>query len=200
MIVKNKQRKRPAVFLDRDGTICKEIGYLSRVEDIVLLPGSVEAIRKINQSGAAAVLISNQSGVARGFFPETVVQTINRALAETLAKEGVHLEGMYYCPHHPDGKPPYNIVCNCRKPAPGQIYRAMDELNLTLSGSVVIGDKWSDVETAQNLNIPGILVLTGYGKKELEKYRQHWERPPAFIAENLLAAVEWWLEQGRKIS
>ncbi|OPX35028.1 hypothetical protein B1H10_02230 [candidate division KSB1 bacterium 4484_188] len=78
MIVKNKQRKRPAVFLDRDGTICKEIGYLSRVEDIVLLPGSVEAIRKINQSGAAAVLISNQSGVARGFFPETVVQTINR--------------------------------------------------------------------------------------------------------------------------
>ncbi|NTV83415.1 MAG: D-glycero-beta-D-manno-heptose 1,7-bisphosphate 7-phosphatase [Bacteroidales bacterium] len=186
--------KRPAVFLDRDGTVCEEVGYLREVKDLQLIPGSAQAIRQIKQAGWKVVIISNQSGVARGYLTEQTVQTIHTALQEMLQKEGAGIDGMYYCPHHPKGNPPYNIQCRCRKPEAGMLRQAGKDLDLDLNRSIVIGDKLSDVQTAQRLNIPGILVLTGFGKGELEKYQQNWEKEPDHIAENLLEAASWFLK------
>lgn len=186
--------KQPAVFLDRDGTVCEEVGYLSEVKDLRLIPGSVRAIRQIRQAGWKAVIISNQSGVARGYMTEETVQTIHTALREMLQQEGAEIDGIYYCPHHPKGNPPYNIQCSCRKPEAGMLQQAAKDLDIDLKKSIVIGDKLSDVQTAQRLNIPGILVLSGFGKGELEKYQQIWEKAPDYIAENLLDAAGWWLK------
>ena len=186
--------KQPAVFLDRDGTVCEEVGYLREVKDLQLIPGSAQAIRKIRQAGWKVVIISNQSGVARGYLTEETVQTIHTALREMLLKEEAEIDGIYYCPHHPKGNPPYNMQCDCRKPKAGMLKQATKDLDLDLNRSIVIGDKLSDVQTAQRLNIPGILVLTGFGKGELEKYQQNWEKKPDHIAENLLEAASWFLK------
>ena len=186
--------KQPAVFLDRDGTVCEEVGYLREVKDLQLIPGSAQAIRKIRQAGWKVVIISNQSGVARGYLTEETVQTIHAALQEMLQKEEAEIDGIYYCPHHPKGNPPYNMQCDCRKPKAGMLKQATKDLDLDLNRSIVIGDKLSDVQTAQRLNIPGILVLTGFGKGELEKYQQNWEKKPDHIAENLLEAASWFLK------
>ena len=186
--------KQPAVFLDRDGTVCEEVGYLREVKDLQLIPGSAQAIRKIRQAGWKVVIISNQSGVARGYLTEETVQTIHTALREMLQKEETEIDGIYYCPHHPKGNPPYNMQCDCRKPKAGMLKQATKDLDLDLNRSIVIGDKLSDVQTAQRLNIPGILVLTGFGKGELEKYQQNWEKKPDHIAENLLEAASWFLK------
>lgn len=191
------EQKHPAVFIDRDGTICEEAVYLRRLEDLRLLAGAAEAIARANQAGYKVVIISNQSGVARGYMTEETVREINRALADRLQKRGARVDGIYYCPHHPDGQPPYNIDCRCRKPEPGMLLKAEKELNLDLSRSVVIGDKLSDVETARRLNIPGILVLTGYGKNELARIRRQKQVFPDFVAEDLAAAIQWWLGRNR---
>jgi D-glycero-D-manno-heptose 1,7-bisphosphate phosphatase len=122
------------------------------------------------------------------------VQTIHSALREMLQKEGASIDGMYFCPHHPKGNPPYNILCSCRKPAAGMLRQAAKDLDIDLKKSVVIGDKISDVQTAQGLQRPGILVLTGFGKDEQEKYQGNWEKAPDYIAENLLEAVSWFLK------
>jgi D-glycero-D-manno-heptose 1,7-bisphosphate phosphatase len=187
--------KRPAVFLDRDGTVCEEVGYLCQVKDLRLIPGSAQAIRQIQQAGWKAVIISNQSGVARGYLTEENVQTIHAALREMLLKKGAAIDGIYYCPHHPQGNPPYNIHCSCRKPEAGMLQRAAKDLDIDLRKSIVIGDKYSDVQTAQRLNIPGILVLTGFGKGELKQYQQNWEKAPTHISKNLLDATVWWFNQ-----
>jgi D-glycero-D-manno-heptose 1,7-bisphosphate phosphatase len=190
-----EKMKRPAVFLDRDGTVCEEVGYLRQTKDLRLIPGSARAIRQIQQAGWKAVIISNQSGVARGYLTEEAVQTIHTALQEMLQKNGAAVDGIYFCPHHPLGNPPYNIHCHCRKPEPGMLLRGALDLDIDLRKSIVIGDKYSDVQTAQRLNIPGILVLTGFGKGELEKYQQSWERAPVHISKNLLDATAWWFNQ-----
>ncbi len=184
--------KAPALFLDRDGTIIREAGYLQRMEDIEFLPGAVEAIRRINKAGWKCVIISNQSGVGRGYFSEETVRRINTELITLLRQEMAIIDGIYYCPHHPEGSPPYNIQCNCRKPAPGLVFKAAAELNIDIAASAIIGDKYSDVQTARRLGIPGILVLTGYGQVELDKIKQDGDEPPSHVEENLLDAVEWW--------
>lgn len=186
---------KPAFFLDRDGTVCEEVGYLSQVKDLRLIPGSAQAIRRIREAGWKAVIISNQSGVARGYLSEETVLTIHAALRKMLQHQGAEIDGIYYCPHHPQGNPPYNINCRCRKPESGMLLKAAEELHIDLKKSIVIGDKYSDVLTAQRLNIPGILVLTGFGKSEREKYQSSWEKEPVHIAENLSDAVRWWFNQ-----
>ena len=108
-----------------------------------------------------------------------------------LADQNAFIDGIYYCPHYPEGKTPYNIKCNCRKPASGMLQQATNDLNIDLTKSVVIGDKWIDVLTAQYLDIPGILVHTGFGKEQIKKYSTKWKKPPDFIGENLLDAVKW---------
>lgn len=182
--------KRRAVFLDRDGTVADEVGYINHLTRFRLYPWSAAAIKKLNDAGLAAVVVTNQAGVARGYFPEELIQQVNQRMVAELAAGGAKLDGVYYCPHHPDvGQPPYRQRCHCRKPQPGMIERAVQELNLSLPGSVLIADRYMEVEMAHRLGLRAALVLSGYGRGEYEYQRAKWPRPPDWIAENLLEAV-----------
>jgi D-glycero-D-manno-heptose 1,7-bisphosphate phosphatase len=155
---------RPAVFLDRDGTLIEERGYLSRLEEISLFEDAPDALRLLRDAGFALVLVTNQAGVARGFFDEAFVQEAHRHLARLLANEGIVLDGYYYCPHHPDGVvQAYTRTCRCRKPGPGMVEQAAADLDIAVDASFVVGDKWLDVELARNAGARGLLVRTGYG-------------------------------------
>jgi D-glycero-D-manno-heptose 1,7-bisphosphate phosphatase len=155
---------KPAVFLDRDGTLIEERGYLDRLELIEPFPWTPDALRRLRSAGYALVLVTNQAGVARGLFDETFVRKAHDHLATLLASEGVALDGYYYCPHHPEGSvPAYRRQCRCRKPGPGMVEQAASDLGLDVARSFVIGDKWLDVELAANAGARGILVRTGYG-------------------------------------
>ena len=180
-----------AVFLDRDGTICEEVGYLDSIEQLRLIPGSAAAIKLLNERGLKAVVVTNQSGVARGFFSELRLQEVHEELERLLRLEGAYLDGIYYCPHHPsDGSEPYLGVCDCRKPASGLLFRAAADLGLDLRASYVIGDHHSDVECARGVGAKGILVLTGHGENSRAE-KESWPSPPAYIAPDLHAAVQW---------
>jgi D-glycero-D-manno-heptose 1,7-bisphosphate phosphatase len=142
----------PAVFLDRDGTINEEMGYVNHLERFVLLPHVGQAIRLLNQYGFKAVVITNQSGVARGYFPEPLVHQIHQKMQDLLTMEGAHLDGIYYCPHHPEvGSPPYCQKCRCRKPATGLVEEAVKDLDIDCSKSYAIGDRGLDIEFAIRL-------------------------------------------------
>lgn len=158
---------KKAVFLDRDGTIIEEKNYLSRVEDIVLLENAVEGLKLLQDNGYMLFIISNQSGVARGYFSEETVIKTNKFLEEMLQKNGIFIKEMYYCPHFKDGiVEEYKIDCNCRKPKIGMIQRALDIYDIDLEKSFIIGDKLSDMQLAKNCNSKSVLVLTGHGKKQ----------------------------------
>jgi len=183
--------RRRAFFLDRDGTVAEEVGYVNHVSRYRLYPWSAEAIRRINQAGLAAVVVTNQAGVARGYFPEELIQQVNAKMVEELAAAGAKLDGVYYCAHHPEvGAPPFRRRCRCRKPLPGMIEQAVKDLDLELAGSVVVGDRYLEVEMAHRLGLRGALVLTGYGRGEHEYMQGDWPRQPDWVAENLLGAVE----------
>lgn len=187
--------KKPAVFIDRDGAIIEEVGYINHVSRVVVLPGAAEAIKKLNESGIAAVVISNQSGVARGYFPEDLVRRVNERMTELLSSEGARLDGIYYCPHHTKGEvEEYRKDCTCRKPKTGLIDRAAEELELDPSRSYVVGDRRTDIETARNAGAKGVLVLTGYGRGEWEHESVKWDIQPHRVCENLAAAIDWILE------
>ena len=187
-----------AVFLDRDGTICEEVGYLDSVERLRLIPGSALAIKLLNERGFKAVVVTNQSGVARGFFPELRLREVHEELERRLRKKGAHLDGIYYCPHLPgDGNEPNLGVCHCRKPASGLLLRAAADLGLDLRASYMIGDHYSDVECAQRVGAKGILVLTGHGGETVTE-KGSWLSPPAHIAPDLYAAVQWVIENVEK--
>jgi len=181
---------RGGIFLDRDGTIIEEAGYLSDPEAVVLVPGAARGIRLLNHLGLRTVVVSNQSGVARGCFPASIVDEINKRLSLALEQEGAALDGVYYCPHLPDDG------CTCRKPEPGMLLRAAGELGIDLPRSYMAGDMASDVETIQRVEGKGILVLTGYGGEELETWQG---AQPDFVAQDLLEASYWiLLQEGRK--
>ncbi len=184
-------KKNRVVFLDRDGTICEEVGYLSSVQQMRLIPRSGEAVRLLNQKGYKVVVITNQAGVARGFFPEAALGGLHAEMMRQLREEGAHVDAIYYCPHHPsDGLPPYRRECNCRKPATGLLERAAADLNLDLLSGYMIGDHFSDVECGQRVGAETVLLLTGHGREALAK-RDNWPRPPSFIAADLYEAVLW---------
>ena len=135
-----------AVFLDRDGTLIEEVGYLDRPERVELYPYSADAIRALNAAGLRIVIVTNQSGVARGFFSEAVVHAVHDHIDRLLAEAGAHIDAYYYCPHHPDGKlAEYARVCGCRKPARGLVDRAARDLGIVPGRSFVVGDRWLDV-------------------------------------------------------
>ena len=155
---------RPAVFLDRDGTLIEERNYLDRLDLIAPLPGVAGALTRLRDAGFALVLVTNQAGVARGYFDESFVRAAHEHLAALFARDGIVLDGYYYCPHHPEGVvEAYRRPCRCRKPAPGMVEEAARDLDLDVARSFVIGDKWLDVELAKNAGARGILVRTGYG-------------------------------------
>ena len=185
------RERRPAIFMDRDGTISEEVGYVNHIDRLRLLPGSARAIRLINDSPYAAVVVTNQSGVARAMFPESLVDEVHDRLRAILAREGARLDGIYYCPHHPEhGESPYWARCDCRKPGTGMIEQAARELGLDFSPSYMIGDKMVDVECARAAGMKGVLVRTGYGAGEIQYQRDRWSCEPSFIADDLLDAVE----------
>jgi len=183
-----------AVFLDRDGTINEEVGYLDRLDKLQLLPGVDEAVRLINRSGMKTVVVTNQSGIGRGLFDEAFVGEVHAEMSRMLREAGAVIDGFYFCPHHPtEGIGGYRRSCSCRKPAPGMLLRAAAELAIDLSRSYMIGDMAKDVEAGQRAGAKGILVRTGYGK-DVEAD----SAAPDHIASDLLAAVRWILGQGRK--
>ena len=187
-----KDKRQAAVFLDRDGTINEEVGYLDRLDNLRLLPGASEAIRRINAGGMKAVVITNQSGVARGLYDEAFVSKTHALLRELLRRAGAHLDGIYFCPHHPrEGRGEYLRVCDCRKPAPGLILRAEEELGLDLSHSWMIGDTLNDIEAGTRAGVRRILVRTGMGEEELRKLEETASsRKPYGTAATIRAGAE----------
>ena len=149
-------KKNIAVFLDRDGTINEEVGYLDSLDKLKIIPGAYEAIRLINESGMKAVVISNQAGVARGLFTEEFVKITHEHLQTALRQKGAYIDNFYYCPHHPtEGIEPYRQVCNCRKPAPGMLLQAAQDLNIDLTRSYLVGDRFSDMEAGKKIGVTG---------------------------------------------
>ncbi|OLC45720.1 MAG: hypothetical protein AUH43_15515 [Acidobacteria bacterium 13_1_40CM_65_14] len=186
---------RPAVFLDRDGTLIEDVGYLDAIERLVLFPWTVDTVRALNRAGLPVVVITNQSGVARGYFTEQFVDDTHREIAARLAAGGARIDAYYHCPHHPDGHvSPYARDCDCRKPACGLIDRAARDLNLDVSRSFVVGDKWIDVGLARAAGAHGILVRTGTGAAEI---RRRPDLTADAIVDNLAAAASWILERLR---
>ncbi len=181
----------PAVFLDRDGTINDDPGYLTDPSDVRLLPGVGEALRLLQEQGFILVVVSNQSGVARGFLTEAELAQVQMRLEALLSAEGVTLTGAYYCPHHPAGAPPYRQICDCRKPQGGLVERAAREHGIDLSRSYVVGDKQIDVELARHMGMPAVLVLTGQGRDNLKPGLIQ----PDYVAPDLPAAARWILQR-----
>jgi D-glycero-D-manno-heptose 1,7-bisphosphate phosphatase len=189
---------RAAVLIDRDGCLTEEVGYVNHVSRIRLLPRTADAIRRLNGAGVPAVMVTNQAGIARGYFTEALLHAVNAEMVRQLAAAGARLDGLYVCPHHPtEGEPPYRMVCDCRKPRPGLLQRAARDLRLDLAGSVMVGDKISDVAVGQSVGAAGVLVLTGYGRGEWEHQRAQWTSKPDHVAEDLLDAVDWALARRR---
>jgi D-glycero-D-manno-heptose 1,7-bisphosphate phosphatase len=151
---------RRAVFLDRDGVVVEDVGYLRSPDQLRLLPGAAEAIRRLREAGYLAIVVTNQSGVARGYFGEEDVRRAHAALEEMLRAAGTKLDAIYYCPHHPtEGEPPYRVACSCRKPEPGMLLQAAADLGIDLKASALIGDKPSDVEAAHRAGCRAALVV-----------------------------------------
>ena len=197
--MQNDGEKQAAIFLDRDGTINDEVGYLDRPEKLRMLPGAARAIRLINECGLKAIVVTNQSGVARGFFDEAMVAAIHLKMQEFLAAEGARIDHFYYCPHHPtDGAGSYLQECSCRKPAPGMLLRAAEELALSLNDSYIIGDTLKDIEAGGRIGVKGVLVQTGYGRESAALLADSDRGTtgaaicrPVYIAVNLEDAVRW---------
>ena len=187
---------RPAVFMDRDGTISEEVGYVNHLSRYRLLPRSLEAIRLVNEAGLLAVVTTNQSGVARGYFSQALVEEVHARLQALAAQGGARLDAIYYCPHHPaEGSPPWRASCDCRKPKPGMILRATREHDIDLAHSFVVGDSVVDIEAGASAGVPGVLVLTGYGRGLVEHQSERFKTRPAHTAGDLLDAVRWILER-----
>ncbi|MCF6290849.1 MAG: HAD family hydrolase [Desulfobacterales bacterium] len=187
---------RPAVFLDRDGTINEQMGYINHISRFQLLPRVAAAIRLLNEQGVPVVVVTNQSGLARGYFPLELLDAVHGKMEDELAAGGAHLDGIYVCPHHPEGKEPGSrIACDCRKPGTGLLTRAAKELDLDLSRSFVVGDRWSDLKCARACNATPVLVLTGYGRGDHDYIGPREQVQPEHVAEDLYDAVLWILDR-----
>jgi len=180
---------RAAVFLDRDGTIAEEAGYLNDISRFRVFESSAAAIQRLNQAELPVIVVTNQSGVARGFFPESLIHSVHDQMHKELAAGGARVDGVYYCPHKTDDN------CECRKPRPGMLERAAREHRISLPDSFLAGDRYDDVAMAQTAGMKGILVLTGYGRGEYTWNRRQWPQQPDFVAENLATAVDYILQE-----
>jgi D-glycero-D-manno-heptose 1,7-bisphosphate phosphatase len=182
---------KPAVFLDRDGTIIHDVGYLSRVEDVRWFPWSIDAIRLLNRAGFLVCVTTNQGGIGLGFYGEDLVHRVHAEMAATVDAAGGRIDGFYHCPHHPVAVvEALRVECDCRKPRPGMIRQAEQQFAIDLARSFVVGDKIADVGLATNVGARGLLVKTGYGHAELER---HGGDIPgaAFVADTVFEAVSW---------
>jgi D-glycero-D-manno-heptose 1,7-bisphosphate phosphatase len=179
-----------AVFVDRDGTLIKERGFLDRVERLAFYPWTVDAIRALNHAGLRIVLVSNQSGIARGLLTEAVVEEVHGRMESVLQAGGAHIDAYYYCPHHPDGNVArYAQHCDCRKPKRGLVDRAARELGIDPARSFIVGDRWLDVGLARTVGARGVLVRTGYGA--IEEMQTTHDLAADAIVDNFAAAASW---------
>jgi D-glycero-D-manno-heptose 1,7-bisphosphate phosphatase len=182
--------KRRAVFIDRDGTISEEVGYINHASRFRMFPYAAAAIKLLNESGWLAIVITNQAGVARGYFSEEMIHTVHKRMEDDLASGAARLDAVYYCAHHPSvGEAPYRFDCDCRKPRPGLISQAAAEFDIDLPASWMVGDRYSDVALARNAGVKSAFVLSGYGRGEWEHQRSSWSEQPDLVAEDLLEAV-----------
>ncbi len=182
--------RRRAVFLDRDGTICEEMGYLNHITRFVMYPFAATAIRRLNEAGIPVVVVTNQSGISRRIFPESLVHEIHAKMTASLEAEGAHVDGVYFCPHQKADD------CECRKPLIGLIEKAARELHLEMEGSAVVGDRYADIEMAHRAGAQGIMVMTGYGRGDYELHHAEWRSQPDAVVEDLSAAVDLILARG----
>lgn len=190
--------KKRAVFLDRDGTINKDVGYPNSFRLIEIYPSSFEAIRKINRSGLLTVIVTNQSGVGRGLIAEKNLDDIHHKLRAVFSKHKAHFDAIYYCPHYNlSSDPRYRKNCHCRKPNTGMARRAAAEFNIDLQNSYMVGDKVEDIHFGLNLRAKSILVLTGFGVQSLPKLKEK-RLFPDYVAQDLLDAVSWIMEKEKK--
>lgn len=184
----------PAVLLDRDGTLIEDHGYIGRVDRMELFPHAIEALLVLQRAGFRLVLVTNQAGVARGVFPESFLAEAHGWLRDRFAAGGVRFDGIYYCPHHPDATlPEYRLRCECRKPRPGMALQAARDLDLDLSRSFVVGDKWLDMGLANASGARGVLVRTGYGA--MEEANPKTDVRADAIVDHVHAAATWILQQ-----
>jgi D-glycero-D-manno-heptose 1,7-bisphosphate phosphatase len=189
---------RPALFMDRDGCLTQEVGYVNHPARLAVLPRCADAIRRLNEAGVPAVVVTNQAGIARGYFSAETLDAVHAELRRQLAAGQARLDGLYACVHHPrEGVPPYRADCDCRKPRPGLFLRAARDLDLDLEASVMVGDKISDVEAGHAVGARAVLVRTGYGLGEVELRAHLWRDKPDHVADDLLDAVDWALAQWR---
>jgi D-glycero-D-manno-heptose 1,7-bisphosphate phosphatase len=176
---------RAAVFLDRDGTISEEVGYLNHVSRFRILPRVAESIRRLNEAALPVIVVTNQSGVGRGYFPESLVHSVHELMTQQLADARAHLDAIYYCPHASvDG-------CDCRKPKTGMLELAAREHAIDLRRSIVVGDRYVDIELACRAGARSVLVRTGYGEGEHLWNAANWPVQPDFVAADLADAVHW---------
>ena len=193
-----KIKGQAAVFMDRDGTITEEVGYLDSLEKLVIYPQTFAAVRKINENGMKSVVITNQSGVARGIFTEALVAEVHRRIQDALKEMDAHIDAFFYCPHHPtEGEAPYRQLCNCRKPEAGMIITAAKEMAIDLKQSYMIGDTLKDIEAGIKAGAKGVLVRTGYGREQEKELASSPVRP-AYIADDILEAVDWIIIEQQK--
>ena len=174
---------RRAAFLDRDGTICEEMGYVNHVDRLQIFPFAAAAIRQLNEAQVPVIVVTNQSGVARDIFPESLVHQVHQKMIAELSAGGARVDAIYFCPHKTED------ACECRKPNPGLLERAAGDHALNLSSSWVVGDRYADLEMGHAAGARGILVMTGYGRGEYELHHTRWARQPDALAENLTEAV-----------
>jgi D-glycero-D-manno-heptose 1,7-bisphosphate phosphatase len=187
--VPEKSLLRQGVFLDRDGTIAEEVGYLNHASRFRMFPFAAAAVRRLNEAGLRVIVVTNQSGVSHGYFPESLVHTVNELMSQQFAKAGAGIDAIYYCPHTSAEN------CSCRKPRTGMLERAAKEHALDLQRSFVVGDRYGDVELARNVHAQSILVRTGYGEGELAWHAAKWPLQPDFVAQDLAEAANWILRQ-----
>lgn len=191
--------KRPALFMDRDGTVSEEVGYVNHPSRFRVFPYSAEAIRLLNDNGWLAIIVTNQAGVARGYFSEDVIIQIHDQLRRDLETASAKLDAIYYCAHHPSvGEPPYRLDCDCRKPKAGLIDRAAKDFPIDLERSWMVGDRYSDIELARNAGLHSAFVLSGYGRGEWEYQRGAWKLEPEVVADTLLDVARIIIERDRE--
>jgi D-glycero-D-manno-heptose 1,7-bisphosphate phosphatase len=182
---------RKAVFLDRDGTINEEKNYLHRVEDFAFIPGVPQAIRRLNEAGYLVIVVTNQSGVARGYFELADVEALHAHVKGLLASEQAHIDGFFICPHHPEaGRGLWRRECDCRKGQPGMLLQAAGELHIDLGRSFMVGDKVADIEAGRRAGCTPLLVLTGYGTLAVQEID-----PSIARFASLVEAVDYILRQ-----
>jgi D-glycero-D-manno-heptose 1,7-bisphosphate phosphatase len=190
--------KKRAVFLDRDGTINRDVGYPNSYDMVEIFPYSFAAVQAINENGFLSIIVTNQSGIGRGYIEEKNLREIHRRLRIDFAEHGATIDGIYYCPHYENSDiPEYRKACFCRKPNPGMAHQAARDFHIDTAESYMIGDKVEDILFGMKIRATSILVLTGFGKKSISKLKERGAEP-AFVAKTLKEAVEWIIQREKE--